>query len=157
TGWRSRPYPRKGATSDPTETERVGVNRQRPCPVSGKADWCLVTADAFSLAQEGDTYIITRHRGGNGNLRPQLGRIARKAGASVGEKQFVNMRASCATELAETYPSDVVTKWLGHTEAVAEAHDWQVTEDHFQKAAQNPAQQTTAPSRREQKTDGGGK
>ena len=112
--------------------------------------------DAFGLAKEGDIHVITRYRDGNANLRTQLGRIARKAGVTLWEKPFVNMRASCATELAQTYPSYVVTKWLGHTEAVAEAHYWQVTEDHFQKAAQNPAQQTAARSGREQKSEGGG-
>ena len=69
------------------------------------------------------------------------------------DKPFVNMRASCATELAQTYPSYVVTKWLGHSEAVAEAHYWQVTEEHFKKAAQNPAKQAPAESRREQKQE----
>ena len=107
--------------------------------------------DAFGLAQEGDIHVITRYRGGNANLRTQLARIARRAGVAMWEKPFVNMRASCATELAQTYPSYVVTKWLGHTEAVAEAHYWQVTEDHFRKAAQNPAQQPPANSRTEQK------
>ncbi len=51
----------------------------------------------------------------------------------------MNMRASCATELAQSYPSYVVTSWLGHSQAIAEAHYWQVTEDHFQKAAQKGA------------------
>src|SRR5262249_18781856 len=69
-------------------------------------------------------------------------------------KPFVNMRASCATELAQTHPAYVVTAWLGHSQAVAEAHYWQVTEDHFKKAAQNPAQQTAANGRRERKLEG---
>src|SRR5262245_27235458 len=29
----------------PTETKWLRVNRERPCPICGKADWCLVTED----------------------------------------------------------------------------------------------------------------
>ena len=96
--------------------------------------------DAFALATEGDVYVISRYRDCNANLRTQLQRIAKRAGVALWEKPFMNMRASCATELAQSYPDYVVTQWLGHTKAVAEAHDWQVTEDHFRKAAQNPTQ-----------------
>ena len=50
------------------------------------------------------------------------------------------MRASCATELAQSYPAYVVTAWLGHSQAVAEASYWQVTEDHFKRAAKGSAE-----------------
>ncbi len=112
-----------------------------------------VLEEAFALADEGDEYIITRYRDCNANLRTQLGRIARKAGVPLWRKPFMNMRASRATELAQTYPGYVVAAWLGHTEKIAEAHYWQTTEAHFQAAAapaapvaQNPAQQVQAGS-----------
>lgn len=111
--------------------------------------------EAFALAAEGSEYIITRYRDCNANLRTQLARIARRAGVPMWEKPFVNMRASAATELAQSYPAYVVTKWMGHTQAVAEAHYWQVTEEHFQKAAQNPAQQSAAARSKEGNRDGG--
>ena len=98
----------------------------------------------FDRAEEGTEYVISRYRGGNANLRTQLGRIARKAGVVLWDKPFVNMRASCATELAQSYPAYVATAWLGHTQAIAEAHYWQVTEDHFKKATQNPTQSVRA-------------
>ena len=87
----------------------------------------------FDQAPEGTVHVVTRYRDSNANLRTQLGRIARKAGVVMWEKPFVNMRASCATELAKSYPAYVVTAWLGHSQAVAEAHYWQVTEDHLRK------------------------
>ena len=93
------------------------------------------------------------NRSGNANLRTQLGRIARKAGVTLWDKPFVNTRASCATELAQTHPSHLVTKWPGHTEAVAEVHSRQVTEEHFKKAAPNPAQQSPAKRSGEQKQE----
>jgi integrase len=105
----------------------------------------------FDQAPEGTEHVISRYRDANANLRTQLHRIARRAGVAMWDKPFVNMRASCATELAQKYPAYVVTAWLGHLQAVAEAHYWQVTEEHFKKAAQNPAQQTPAKSGREQK------
>ena len=61
---------------------------------------------------------------------------AARAGIILWEKPFQNMRASCATDLIEIYPSHVCEAWLGHTGAVADRHYRQVTEKHFQKAAQ---------------------
>jgi integrase len=108
----------------------------------------------FDRAAEGAEYVITRYRDGNANLRTQLGRISRRAGVAIWEKPFVNMRASCATELAQTYPAYVVPSWLGHSQAVAEAHYRQVTEDHFRKAAQNPAQQPPEKAERSRRRTG---
>jgi integrase len=93
--------------------------------------------EVFIQAAEGTEYVITRYRDCNANLRTQLGRIARRAGIQLWPKPFVNLRASCATELAQSYPAYVVTSWLGHSEAIAQAHYWQVTEAHFQRAIQS--------------------
>jgi hypothetical protein len=79
---------------------------------------------AFDEAAEGSLHVIAGYRDCNANLRTRLGRIAR-AGVTLWEKPFVNMRASCATELAQSYPSYVVTAWMGHSRAIAEAHYWQ--------------------------------
>ncbi len=65
--------------------------------------------EVFALAPEGAEYIVTRYRDANANLRTQLARIARKAGVAMWDKPFVNMRASCATELAQSYPAYVAT------------------------------------------------
>jgi len=42
--------------------------------------------------------------------------------------------------MAETWPMYVVCAWIGNSQAVAQKHYLQVTEDHFRRAAQNPAQ-----------------
>ena len=47
---------------------------------------------------------------------------------------FQNLRASRQTELANEYPSHVVTAWLGNTEKVASKHYLQVTDAHFDPA-----------------------
>ena len=54
------------------------------------------------------------------------------------------MRSSRETELVETYPVHVVTAWLGNTASVAGKHYLQTTEEHLDKAVQNPVQQASA-------------
>jgi integrase len=99
--------------------------------------------DVFEQAEPGSEYIITRYRETNINLRTQLTKIIHRAGLSPWPKLFQNLRASRATELVQSFPSYVAAAWLGHCEAIAEKHYWQVTDAHFEraiKAAQNPAQ-----------------
>ncbi len=77
----------------------------------------------------------------NANLRTQLHKIIQRAGLTPWPKAFQNLRFTRETELAETFPIHVVTKWLGNSPKIAIKHYLQVTEDHFAKAleaAQNP-------------------
>jgi integrase len=57
----------------------------------------------------------------------------RKLGIKPWPKFFTNLRASCATDLAERYPSHVCEAWLGHTERVANIHYRMVTEDYYHR------------------------
>ena len=92
--------------------------------------------EAWDEAEPGTEYVITRYRDKNSNLRTQLERIIQKAGLSPWEKLFANLRATRATELvADGWPEYKVCDWLGHTEAVAKKHYWQVTDEDFQRAA----------------------
>jgi len=99
----------------------------------------------FADAPEGSDFVITRYRDPAANLRTQLVRYITAAGLTAWGKPWQNLRASCATELADTFPSHVCAAWLGHSEAVADAFYRQVTDEHFARAAigpaQNPAQQ----------------
>jgi integrase len=63
-----------------------------------------------------------------------------QAGLTPWPKLCANLRSSRATELVQEYPAYVVTAWLGHTPAIAEAHYWQVTEEHFRRATQSATQ-----------------
>jgi len=65
------------------------------------------------------------------------------------------MRASRETELEECFPSGVVAEWLGNSLETALAHDTQVTEEHYQRALQNPVQQPAAAARTEQQKQEG--
>jgi integrase len=95
---------------------------------------------AFEEAADGAEYVIARYRDSNKNFRTRLERIIRRAGLEPWPKLFQNLRSTRQTELEEIFPSHVVCKWIGNTVKVASKHYLQVTEEHFAKAAQNPAQ-----------------
>ena len=93
------------------------------------------------LAADGSVFVITRYRSVNQNLRTELNRIIKRAGIIPWQKPFQNLRSTRETELMETYPSHVVCRWIGNSEAVAKRHYLQVTDAHFEKAViQKPAE-----------------
>lgn len=117
--------------------------------------------EAFERAAPGTVHVVTRWRDGGQNLRTGLLRILRRAGVKPWPRLFQNLRSSRETELAERFPLHVCADWLGNSPKTALAHYTQVTEDHFRqaasgKAAQNPAQQPTAPSRTDKQPCGTG-
>ena len=91
-------------------------------------------------AEDGSEFVISRYRDTNANLRTRLKRIIKRAGLNPWQKLFQNCRSTRETELAEEYPLHVVCAWIGNTQAVAQKHYLQVTEDHFSKAVHNPVQ-----------------
>jgi integrase len=97
-------------------------------------------ADAFDRAEPGQEHVVTRSRNDGVNLRTQLERIIERAGLVPWPKLFHNLRASRQTELAERYPIHVVCAWLGNSARIAGEHYLQVTEAHYEQAAQIPAQ-----------------
>lgn len=100
--------------------------------------------EAFELAEPGTEHVIRKYRFTNANMRTQLIRIIRRAGLKPWVKPFQNLRSTRETELAEEYPMHVVCAWIGNSQPIAAKHYLQVTDDHFAKAAQNPAQTTRA-------------
>ncbi|MHC4563838.1 MAG: tyrosine-type recombinase/integrase [Planctomycetota bacterium] len=114
--------------------------------------------DVFEQAEPGTEYVITRYRQSNCNLRTQLQRIIGKAGLEACPKLFQNLRSTRETELAERWPEHVVCAWIGNSKAVARKHYLQVTDEHFERAAQitvrseeaaqNPAQHAHAEPRK---------
>jgi len=94
---------------------------------------------AFDEAEPGTQYVITRYRSSAVNLRTSFQKIIRKAGLKAWPKLFQNLRSTRETELCERWPEHVVCAWIGNSRAVARKHYLQVTEEHFEQAAQNPA------------------
>jgi integrase len=104
----------------------------------------------YDQAEAGTVYVINRTRNGGVNLRTQFKRIIHRAGLTPWERLFQNLRTSRETELAEEYPLHIATEWIGNSVAVAAKHYLQVTEEHFEKAAQatqNPTQYGAESSR----------
>lgn len=104
---------------------------------------------AFDRAAEGADFIITRYRDAEQNLRTHMLRIIKRAGLTAWPKLFQNLRSTRETELVETYPLHVVTAWLGNSQLVAAKHYLQVTDEHFERAAQKAAQQASDSPRNE--------
>jgi len=100
-------------------------------------------------APEGATHFITRYRDPAQNLRTTFQKIIHRAGLKPWLKLFQNLRSSRQTELEESYPSHVVCAWMGNSWTVAQKNYLQVTDEHFAKAAQNPAQSAHATERTE--------
>ena len=94
--------------------------------------------DAFEQAEPGEEFIVTRYRDSNMNLRTQLHRIIERAGLEPWPKPFQNLRSTRETELCNEFPSHVVCKWIGNSEAVAAKHYLQTTDEHFEKAIADP-------------------
>lgn len=115
-----------------------------------------VLMEAFEAAEPGSEFIITRYRDRSANLRTQFHRIIIRAGLAPWPKLFHNMRASRQTELSERFPQHVVCEWLGNSEKVADEHYLHVWDEHFSRAAQNPAQQAAAHVGNERKSDKAG-
>jgi len=109
----------------------------------------------------------------NANLRTTLLKLIRRAGLEPWPRLFHNLRASRETELAERFPVQVVTSWLGNTPSIAMRHYLMTTEEHFaaaladneagadpaashaaQKTAQNPAQHAHASVRHDSQAAG---
>lgn len=103
--------------------------------------------EAWGLAPEGAVDVVDARfrnacQGGNGwkntNLRTTFHKIIKRAGLVPWPRPFHNLRASRETELVENFPIQVVTDWLGNSPKIAIKHYLQTTEEHFQKATQNP-------------------
>ncbi|MBX7165532.1 MAG: site-specific integrase [Pirellulales bacterium] len=90
-------------------------------------------------AQEGEEFVLPNRRNQNANLRTRLTKIIRRAGLKPWPKLWQNLRSTRQTELADQrYPGHVVCAFMGNSQAVAQKHYLQVTDDHFHRAASEP-------------------
>ena len=123
-------------TSPKTEHHEGGESRQVPV----FPELYPYLRQAFEEAEPGTVHVVTRYRKKGLNLRTQLLRIIAQAGLKPWPKLFQNLRATRETELTERWPEHVVVAWCGNSRLVARRHYLQITEKHFEQAAQNPAQ-----------------
>ena len=104
----------------------------RYCPIFPELRPMLEAA--FDAAPAGTLHCVRGYRGNETNLRTQLLRILGRAGIVPWQKAFVNLRASCRTDLQEVFPDHAINTWLGHSSKVAEKHYLQTTEGHWERA-----------------------
>ena len=98
--------------------------------------------DAHELAVVGAEYVLPSLRRPGAligdwravNFGTTFRKIIKRAGLVPWPRVWHNLRSSCQTELTETFPSHVVTAWLGNSERIAEKHYLQVLDSHFEKA-----------------------
>ena len=100
----------------------------------------------------GAVYVIENYRSDVKNFRTRFEKIIIRAGLQPWPKLFQNLRSTRQTELEDDFPSHVVCAWLGNSEAVAKKHYLQVTEDHFDRAA-DPENPKTLQKSRQSRTE----
>lgn len=139
--WCDIDWERERITVWSPKTEHHEGHESRQVPLF--AELAEPLREVFEQAKPGSEYVISKHRsqamktetGWKAvNLRTQFLKIIRRAGLDAWPKPWQNLRATRATELAEIFPSHVAAAWLGHSEAVADEHYRQVTDDHFDRA-----------------------
>ena len=64
-------------------------------------------------------------------IRSRLIRTIKRAGLTPWCKPWQNLRSSRETELADRFPIQVVTAWIGNSITAAKRHYLQVTDSHF--------------------------
>ena len=134
--WSDVDWERSRITVRSLKTEHHEGKDCRVIPIFPELRPCLEAA--WEQAEEGATYVITRYRGGDVNLRTQLEKIIRRAGLKPWPKLWHNLRATRETKLAETYPLHVVCAWIGNSQLIARKHYLQVTDEHFRLATTAP-------------------
>ncbi|GAB6187542.1 tyrosine-type recombinase/integrase [Thermopirellula anaerolimosa] len=72
----------------------------------------------------------------NCNLRTTFEKIIRRAGLEPWPRLWHNLRASCESDLAQSFPLAVVTKWLGNTPSIALRHYVDPTDATYKAAIQ---------------------
>jgi integrase len=92
-----------------------------------------ILQDLFDRAEVGVEAVLPRLR--ERNLRTQFERIIAKAGVKPWPRLTHNLRASCATDWVERFPSHVVASWLGHSPMIAATFYLQTRDAHFDLAA----------------------
>jgi len=79
--------------------------------------------------------VITRYRDSAQNLRTTFLKVIKRAKLKAWPKLFQNLRSTRETELADEYPLQAVTAWMGNSQLVAAKHYLQLRDEHFDRAS----------------------
>lgn len=91
------------------------------------------------LAPDGSVHVFGRHRSTAPKVyRDNLLRLIGRAGLAPWPKLWMNLRASCRTDLLERFPAHVVNEWLGHSGKIGAKHYDRTHDAHFAAAVGSP-------------------
>lgn len=90
----------------------------------------------YQKAKTDEAYVVAPSGCVTKNPASYLRYAVTRAGLKPWPRITQNLRSSRETELAEDYPLHVVAAWMGHTRRVAIKHYLQVTDAHYEKAAE---------------------
>jgi integrase len=88
----------------------------------------------FADEPDGKDDRVFRNRNSSSNLRTRFCKIQIRAGIVPMDKFFTNCRASRSTEVFESYGAHLESQWIGHSQAVAMRHYYQVRDVDYQAA-----------------------
>jgi len=94
-----------------------------------------ILQDLFDAALEGQEAVLPRLSDAKANLRTMFEKLITRAGLTPWPRLFHNLRASCAMDWVERFPSHVVARWLGHSPLIAAQHYLHTRDEHFDLAA----------------------
>jgi len=126
-------------TSPKTEHHEGGASRVVPL----FPELAGILTEGFEAAEDGSTFVITRYRVSTQNLRTTFLKIIKRAGLKAWPKLFQNLRSTRETELAEVFPLQAVTAWMGNSQLVAAKHYLQLRDEHFDRASTEVTHPTT--------------
>jgi integrase len=102
-----------------------------------------ILADAWDAVPEGQTLVCPMAARQTANLRTHFERIITRANVEAWPRLFQNLRASCETDWAQTYPAHVCAKWLGHSPRIAAGHYLMALDHHFRDVIEGGSESGT--------------
>lgn len=140
--WGDVDWERSRLTVRSPKTEHHAGRATRVIPIFPELAGPL--AERFEEAEPGEEFVLPMLRGlGASAVRHHFDRAVRRLGIERWPRLMHNLRSTRQTELEQDYPTHVVCAWLGNTERIAQKHYLQVTNAHFDQAAQKAAQPAT--------------
>ena len=131
--WQDIDWQGKRFTVHSSKTEHHEGGASRVVPLFPELAGILT--EGFEQAEEGSTFVVTRYRDAMQNLRTTFQKIIKRAGLNVWPKLFQNLRSTRETELADQFPLQAVTSWIGNSQLVASKHYLQLRDEHFDRAS----------------------
>ena len=133
--WDDINFPKKVMLVHSPKTEHFEGHESRLVPITPPLQ--KVLSEKQLNARVGSEFVIERQhlRQPTTNHRTQIRRILKLAGFEPWPRLLQNLRASCATDLVEVYPTKDVSKWLGHSEVISMKHYQTARHQHMEHAA----------------------